>query len=155
MRKRIWAIWLVALIGVFGETFARVAIFAYDAQIQTRIAYDYSGDCAVGYDAVSVLAKGETKNRTDGGGVLFGKFAGFLAAESAPSFFDGASYTDKVQIQMQGSPGEFHSFPELVKNYESSGTVTPITGGDGITRQMLEIPVTDFFGIVVFPDLAS
>jgi hypothetical protein len=43
-------------------------------------------------------------------------------------------------MDMQGGAGEFHSFPELVRNFESSGTVSDILGGDGVTRQMLEIP---------------
>lgn len=34
----------------------------------------------------------------------------------------------------------FHAFPESVKAFEKSGVVSKITGGDGITRQMLKIP---------------
>ena len=60
--------------------------------------------------------------------------------KGAASFFDGTTYTEKVLSQMQGGAGEFHSFPELVKNYESFGTVRTITGGDGVARQVLEIP---------------
>jgi len=56
------------------------------------------------------------------------------------SFFEGASYTPKVMMQMSKGPGEFHSFPELVKNFESSGTVSKLTGGDGTLYQKLEIP---------------
>jgi len=56
------------------------------------------------------------------------------------SFFEGANYTPKVMLQMSQGPGEFHSFPELVKNFESSGTVSKITGGDGALYQKLEIP---------------
>ena len=41
---------------------------------------------------------------------------------------------------MQGGAGEFHSFPESVRAFESAGSVKPITGADGIAREMLEIP---------------
>ncbi len=61
------------------------------------------------------------------------------AAETA-SFFDGAAYSSKVLQQMEGGVGEFHSFPEAVVAFEDSGTVKTITGGDGQTYQMLEIP---------------
>lgn len=41
-----------------------------------------------------------------------------LAAKTAPSFFEGASYTPKVLKQMSGKVGEFHSFPESVTAFE-------------------------------------
>ena len=63
---------------------------------------------------------------------------GAAAAES--SFFQGARYSEKVLEQMRRGPGEFHSFPESVKAFEGAGTVRTITGGDGVARQMLEIP---------------
>jgi hypothetical protein len=50
------------------------------------------------------------------------------------------TYTEKVLAQMKGGAGDYHSFPELVKNYESLGTVKTITGGDGVVRDALEIP---------------
>jgi hypothetical protein len=56
------------------------------------------------------------------------------------SFFEGTQYTQKVLTQMQGGVGEFHSFPESVTAFESAGSVRTITGGDGVVRQMLEIP---------------
>lgn len=59
---------------------------------------------------------------------------------AARSFFEGTRYTPKVLQQMRGGPGEFHSFPESVTAFESAGTVRTITGGDGVARQMLEIP---------------
>ncbi len=59
---------------------------------------------------------------------------------AARSFFEGTRYTPKVLQQMRGAPGEFHSFPESVTAFESAGTVRTITGGDGVVRQMLEIP---------------
>jgi hypothetical protein len=58
----------------------------------------------------------------------------------AESFFEGATYSSKVLQQMEGGAGEFHSFPESVKAFEDSGTVTPITGGDGQSLLKLEIP---------------
>jgi filamentous hemagglutinin len=45
-----------------------------------------------------------------------------------------------VLEQMRQKPGEFHSFPESVTAFEGAGTVRSITGGDGVVRQMLEIP---------------
>jgi hypothetical protein len=45
------------------------------------------------------------------------------------SFFEGTSYTSKVQQQM--NLGDFHSFPESVTAFEDAGTVTPVTGADG------------------------
>ena len=65
---------------------------------------------------------------------------GLLIHNSCPSFFDGTHYTDKVLTQMQRGPGELHSFPEIVKRFESDGTVRDLVGGDGITRKLLEIP---------------
>ena len=56
------------------------------------------------------------------------------------SFFDNTRYTNDVLGQMEQGTGEFHSFPEIVRNYESSGTVSNIIGRDGQTRQMLQIP---------------
>ncbi len=53
-------------------------------------------------------------------------------------FFAGTKYTDKVRAQMQFDDN--HSFPEIVKNFQGSGTISKITGGDGITRDILRIP---------------
>jgi RHS repeat-associated protein len=80
------------------------------------------------------------------GGVAYGGLmlvAGGLAAAAeggGTSFFEGTSYTEKVVEQMSRGAGEFHSFPEAVTAFETSGTVRTITGGDGVVRQMLEIP---------------
>lgn len=63
-----------------------------------------------------------------------------LAAKSAPSFFEGATYTPKVLQQASRGAGEFHSFPAAVEAFESSGTVRSLTGGDKVVRQVLEIP---------------
>jgi hypothetical protein len=55
------------------------------------------------------------------------------------SFFDGTPYTEKVLEQMSRGSGELHSFPELVRNFESNGVVRSIVGGDWISCQMLQI----------------
>jgi hypothetical protein len=56
--------------------------------------------------------------------------------DSAGSFF----YSDKVLQQMNGGPGEFHSFPESVTAFGDAGSFSTITGGDGQAYEMLEIP---------------
>ncbi|CNE08556.1 MULTISPECIES: hypothetical protein [Yersinia] len=56
---------------------------------------------------------------------------------NAGSFFNGTKYTDKVK--QQASSGDYHSFPESVDGHSAQGTVTEITGGDGIKRWKLEI----------------
>jgi len=55
-------------------------------------------------------------------------------------FFGGTKYTQKVIEQMKKGVGEFHSFTESVTAFEKAGTIKTITGGDGVVRQMLEIP---------------
>ncbi|MCB2215199.1 MAG: hypothetical protein KQH59_03975 [Desulfobulbaceae bacterium] len=59
-------------------------------------------------------------------------------AKKANDFFEGTSYTGKVRRQMK--QGDFHAFPESVKAFQNQGKLSKITGGDGITRQKLEIP---------------
>ncbi|WP_438266277.1 RHS repeat domain-containing protein [Leptospira santarosai] len=56
---------------------------------------------------------------------------------SGKSFFDGTKYSNKVLGQMKR--GDNHAFPESVKVFEKNGTVSKITGGDGVTREMLKI----------------
>ncbi|WP_050496480.1 hemagglutinin repeat-containing protein [Pantoea vagans] len=58
-------------------------------------------------------------------------------AISAGDFFKGTTYTDKVK--QQASSGDFHSFPESVDGHANQGTVSVITGGDGVERLKLEI----------------
>lgn len=36
--------------------------------------------------------------------------------------------------------GDYHSFPESVTAFDDVGKVKPLTGGDGVVREMLEIP---------------
>ena len=54
------------------------------------------------------------------------------------NFFDGAKYTQKVKIQ--ASSGDYHSFPQSVDGFAKHGTVSKITGKDGVVRDKLEIP---------------
>ena len=61
-----------------------------------------------------------------------------VATNKADDFFEGTQYTTKVRKQME--QGDFHSFPESVKGFQDAGKVTPLKGGDGVTRQKLEIP---------------
>jgi hypothetical protein len=77
------------------------------------------------------------KTLVAGFGIMAAKDAEIIAAKS---FFEGTRYSQKVIKQMMGGPGELHSFPEMVKNYEKLGTVKKITGGDGVGREMLSIP---------------
>ena len=49
---------------------------------------------------------------------------------SAGDFFKGTTYTDKVK--QQASSGDFHSFPESVDTYSDQGTISVISGGDGL-----------------------
>ncbi|WP_442604725.1 DUF637 domain-containing protein [Pseudomonas gingeri] len=56
----------------------------------------------------------------------------------AEDFFKGTSYTDKVLGQIKG--GDFHAFPESVITFQGAGTVTQLTGRDGIVRDILKIP---------------
>jgi len=56
----------------------------------------------------------------------------------ADDFFANTKFTDKVLKQMD--QGDFHSFPKSVDGFQSAGKVTKITGGDGVTREMLKIP---------------
>ena len=119
-------LWLLIFVGVvatlFGQTHAR-EIFApsptasgiFAAQTQASTGENYDG---IPYDALDSL----------------------LAANTAPSFFEGATYTPKVLQQASRGAGEFHSFPEPVATFESSGSVRAMTGGDKVVRQVLEIP---------------
>ncbi len=63
-----------------------------------------------------------------------------LGQRAEGSFFEATEYTEKVLEQMTGGPGEFHSFPESVAAFEDAGTISTVTGGDGVTRELLEIP---------------
>ncbi len=68
----------------------------------------------------------------------FGVFSNAVTKSGSKSFFSGTKYTEKVLGQMK--MGDNHAFPESVKAFESSGSVSKIMGGDGVSRQMLRIP---------------
>ncbi|EIR7532028.1 RHS domain-containing protein, partial [Salmonella enterica subsp. enterica serovar Llandoff] len=63
---------------------------------------------------------------------------GLCKGDVNSDFFANTKYTDKVIAQMKS--GDLHSFPESVRTFQDAGTVTKITGGDGIVRDMLKIP---------------
>lgn len=60
--------------------------------------------------------------------------------KNASKFFEGTTYSDKVNYQMSRAPGEMHSFPEDVKYFKGDGIVEKITGGDGNKYTKLTIP---------------
>ena len=68
----------------------------------------------------------------------FGVLSSSMAKNGSKSFFSGTKYTDKVFGQMK--LGDNHAFPDAVKAFESSGAVSKVVGGDGVTRQLLRIP---------------
>ena len=67
-----------------------------------------------------------------------GKVGAGVAAAQRADFFTGTKYTDKVLNQIRR--GDLHAIPESVAAFQGSGQVTKITGSDGITRDMLQIP---------------
>ena len=75
-----------------------------------------------------------------GPGIFARLFAAARGLAAGEKFFEGAKYSNKVLQQMNKGVGEFHSFPELVTNSAGKGVVSTIRGGDGVARQMLEIP---------------
>lgn len=80
------------------------------------------------------------KEKIAGGG-LSRKTADYLnknGGVSVSDFFKDTKYTDKVK--RQSSAGDYHSFPESVDAFSGHGTVSEITGGDGVKRWKLEIP---------------
>jgi hypothetical protein len=66
----------------------------------------------------------------------------YVLAGSAPVLvhncnpLDGVQYSSKAEAQMQGDPGEFHSFPSVVDNYATNDMV--MQGADGATH--IQIP---------------
>ena len=56
---------------------------------------------------------------------------------NADKFFDGTKYTDKVKRQI--ASGDNHAFPESVTAFAGDGKVFDLVGGDGKTREVLEI----------------
>ena len=85
------------------------------------------------------IATGGGVLRTLSGAIIRQFFSPSIAPPSPqPSFFNGTRYTDKVL--RQATQNDYHGFPDSVRAFEDSGTVSDITGGDGVTRQMLSIP---------------
>jgi hypothetical protein len=56
------------------------------------------------------------------------------------SFFNGATYTPKVVSQMADVTDLYHGFPMLIDTMEQAGDTRIIIGGDGVLRDVLEIP---------------
>jgi RHS repeat-associated protein len=118
------------------ESAARLSAGGQELTAQAAKAATYY---AAGVVAGKVLgAAVEVGEAAAEGAVTAGEAA--AAKGATTSFFEGTSYTAKVLRQMQGGVGEFHSFPESVRAFESAGTTRAITGGDGIVREMIEIP---------------
>jgi hypothetical protein len=63
-----------------------------------------------------------------------------LRIAQAANFFDGSVYTGKVLEQL--AHNDFHGFPESVDGFANAGSVSEITGRDGVVRLKLEIPGT-------------
>lgn len=85
LRWRLW-LWTVLL----ATTLTPPAIFAYDGQHQTTVAYDSSSESAVRYGAHSVPSTSEKRDGTTGDRVIFGEFHGFLAAKTTPTSLNAA-----------------------------------------------------------------
>ncbi len=113
----------------------------------------YSGLNAVsGIDVITMRSLTNTERTLEGGfalipgggvGKVMGKGAekvlGKEVMSKSTSFFQGTSYTDKVLGQMKNTDDAMHSFPEIVRNFESSGRVEALIGGDGTEYSKLII----------------
>lgn len=71
---------------------------------------------------------------------LFGGDEGVCPDEAYGDFFTGNEYSSEVLEKME--IGDYHSFPLIIDKFQDAGTVTEITGNDGITREMLRISGT-------------
>lgn len=60
--------------------------------------------------------------------------------QSSSNPLSGVKYTKKVQEQMAKSNDAYHNFPSTVDSFGSTGVKSAITGGDGVTRTMIQIP---------------
>ena len=60
--------------------------------------------------------------------------------EVSNSFFDNTQYSDEVLKKME--MGDYHDFPELVRQFEEFGIKETFIGGDGNMYQSLIIPGT-------------
>ncbi len=104
--------------------------------IQSVIAYQKDVSFALGLGKVMNVAY------TISGvyGIARMGLAASLPASARPmeSFFAGTKYTSKVWTQIY--KGDYHSFPEGVKAFESAGIRTFEQGGDKVWRWHLRIP---------------
>jgi hypothetical protein len=62
-----------------------------------------------------------------------------VARNAVSNPLENIQYTPKVQNQMSNAADAHHNFPTLVDTMGSSGTIKPITGGDGVVRTSVEI----------------
>jgi len=138
---RHFALFVVFVTALFRPAAAAAFVPASDAGSQARVgAFELVAATLVGH------ASGVTCGLHEGIGAAYDenesgyRFAAGGGGGAARSFFEGTRYTPKVLQQLRAGAGEFHSFPESVTAFESAGTVRTITGGDGVARQMLEIP---------------
>lgn len=83
--KLIFSFWLLLVSSLFLHPLAEAAqgLSTPPRENQRNIVYDAITNSVVGYDGTPVLASGEKNNGTAGDSVLFAKFAGFLAADTA------------------------------------------------------------------------
>jgi hypothetical protein len=72
------------------------------------------------------------------GSIISKAIAPLMSVNKVRGFFEGTKYSNKVLGQIKNA--DFHAFPESVTAFESSGVISAIKGGDGVTRQMLKIP---------------
>jgi hypothetical protein len=79
------------------------------------------------------------KNSPEEAAGLIEKVSSGAIKEVGKDFFEGTKYSNKVLGQMK--EGDFHAFPESVKAFQGDGFISTIKGADGVTREMLSIPV--------------
>jgi hypothetical protein len=65
-------------------------------------------------------------------------FLGKLFGKKNP--LKGTTRTPKVNKQISNTADQYHSFPESIDDMAGQGTVTKITGGDGVVRTKVELP---------------
>jgi hypothetical protein len=130
-----------AVLSAFGRAFNDEAHLAKDSLFSSASARIQAHPEIAGFRINDPPIEADYTLEKAAAAVYIGLAAGaeFLAEEST-SFFEGATYSDKVLSQMETGIGEFHSFPESVTAFEDSGTITDIIGDDGQSYQKLEIP---------------
>jgi RHS repeat-associated protein len=124
-----------------GGKFANGAITGAFGYMFNDAEHNCSSHCAAdGAEAPNIESVNTGPVEIVVGGLVGGVRAvfGIFAQAASSSFFDGTTYTPKVQDQM--SAGDFHAFPQSVEAFEDAGRVQSITGGNGVVRQQLSIP---------------